>query len=113
MVDRLAEPERIELERIQGQPRGGPVLTARNVLDKVQVALSVELGRTQITVKDLRALRHGQILALDQMVGEPLTIYANGQKMAYGEVVAVANDRYGVRVTALVEDTEREAGGAA
>jgi flagellar motor switch protein FliN len=89
------------------------VLTARNVLDKVQVALSVELGRTQITVKDLRALRHGQILALDQMVGEPLTIYANGQKMAYGEVVAVANDRYGVRVTALVEDTEREAGGAA
>lgn len=111
--DRLAEPERIELERIQGQPRGAPVLTARNVLDKVQVALAVELGRTQITVKDLRALRHGQIIALDQTVGEPLTIYANGQKMAYGEVVAVANDRYGVRVTALVEDTEQDAGGAA
>lgn len=113
VADRLAEPERIELERIQGQPRGAPVLTARNVLDKVQVALSVELGRTQITVKELRALRHGQILALDQTVGEPLTIFANGQKMAYGEVVAVANDRYGVRVTALVEDTEQDAGGAA
>ncbi len=112
-ADRLAEPERIELERIQGQPRGVPVLTARNVLDKVQVALAVELGRTQITVKDLRALRHGQIIALDQTVGEPLTIYANGQKMAYGEVVAVANDCYGVRVTALVEDTDQDAGGAA
>jgi flagellar motor switch protein FliM len=113
VADRLAEPERIELERIQGQQRGAPVLTARNVLDKVQVALAVELGRTQITVKDLRALRHGQILALDQTVGDPLTIFANGQKMAYGEVVAVANDRYGVRVTALVEDAEQEAGGAA
>jgi flagellar motor switch protein FliM len=110
--EKLVEPERIELERIQGQPRGGLAITARNVLDKVQVAFSVELGRTQITVKELRALRHGQIVALDQMVGEPLTIFANGQKMAYGEVVAVANDRYGVRVTALVEDAEPEAGGA-
>jgi flagellar motor switch protein FliM len=112
-AEKLAEPERIVLERIQAQPRGAPAITARNVLDRVQVALSVELGRMQITVKDLRQLRHGQILALDQMVGEPLAIYANGQKLAYGEVVAVANDRYGVRVTALTEDAEQEAGGVA
>lgn len=98
------EPERVELERIQAQPRGAPVIAARKVLDRVQVALTVELGRTQISVKDLRALRHGQIVALDKMVGEPLTIFANGQKLAYGEVVAVANDRYGVRVTGLAED---------
>lgn len=111
--DKLAEPERVELERIQAQPRGAPAITARNVLDRVQVALTVELGRTQITVKDLRALRHGQIVALDQMVGEPLAIFANGQKLAFGEVVAVTNDRYGVRVTALAEDTETENGGAA
>ena len=111
--EKLAEPERVELERIQAQPRGAPAITARNVLDRVQVALTVELGRTQITVKDLRALRHGQIVALDQMVGEPLVIFANGQKLAYGEVVAVANDRYGVRVTALAEDAEPESGGVA
>jgi flagellar motor switch protein FliM len=103
-----AEPERVELERIQAQPRGAPVITARNVLDRVQVALTVELGRTRISVKELRALRHGQVVALDQMVGEPLTIFANGQKLAFGEVVAVTNDRYGVRVTALAEDTEAE-----
>ncbi|HQT46485.1 MAG: hypothetical protein B7X08_06135 [Acidocella sp. 20-63-7] len=100
------ENERVELERLQSQPRGLPVMTGKNVLDRVQVALTVELGRTSITVKDLRQLRHGQILALDQMVGEPLTVFANGQKLAYGEVVAVANDRYGVRVTALVEDMD-------
>lgn len=102
----VSENERVELERLQNLPRGAPVITGKNVLDRVQVALTVELGRTQITVKDLRQLRHGQVVALDQMVGEPLVIFANGQKLAYGEVVAVANDRYGVRVTALVEDMD-------
>ena len=110
---KIADSERIELESIQAYPRGGQAISTRNVLDRLQVSVSVELGRTQITVKDLRALRHGQILALDQMVGEPLTIFANGQKMAFGEVVAVANDRYGVRVTALVDDAGQDAGGTA
>ncbi len=103
------EYERAELERIQPQPRGAPILTGKKMLDRVQVSLTVELGRTQITVKDLRQLRHGQVITLDQTVGEPLTIFANGQKLAYGEVVAVANDRYGVRVTALAEDVDATA----
>jgi flagellar motor switch protein FliM len=102
-----AETERVELERIQAQPRGAPVISAKSVLDRVQVALTVELGRTQITVKDLRQLRHGQVVSLEQMIGEPLTIFANGQKLAYGEVVAVPNDRYGVRITALAEDVDK------
>ena len=92
-----------QTERVTGAEK-----PAKAVLDRVQVAVMVELGRTHITVKDLRALRHGQILQLDQMIGEPLAIYANGQKLAYGEVVAVANDRYGVRVTALTEDVPAE-----
>ena len=103
-AEKLVEPERVELERLQAQPRGAPAITTKAVLDRVQVAVSVELGRTQITVKDLRALRHGQILPLDQKIGEPLAVYANGQKLAYGEVVAVVNDHYGIRVTALAED---------
>jgi flagellar motor switch protein FliM len=102
----VVEHERVELERLQTQPRGAPAITGRNVLDRVQVALTVELGHTNITVKDLRQLRHGQIITLDQVVGEPLTLFANGHKLAFGEVVAVANDRYGVRVTALVEEAE-------
>ncbi|GLR67518.1 hypothetical protein GCM10010909_21990 [Acidocella aquatica] len=105
----VLENERVELERIQPQTRGAVAIGGKNVLDRVQVSLTVELGRTQITVKDLRQLRHGQVVTLDQMVGEPLTIFANGQKLAYGEVVAVANDRYGVRVTALAEDMDATA----
>lgn len=112
-AEKLAEPERVELERLQAQPRGAAAITARAVLDRVQVAVTVELGRTQITVKDLRALRHGQILPLEQVIGEPLAIFANGQKLAYGEVVAVANDRYGVRVTALAENAAQDEEAAA
>lgn len=103
-TEKLVEPERVELERLQALPRGAPAITTKAVLDRVQVAVSVELGRTQVSVKELRAMRHGQILPLDQKIGEPLAIFANGQKLAYGEVVAVVNDHYGIRVTALAED---------
>jgi flagellar motor switch protein FliM len=102
--DKLAD--KVELERIQPLTRGGPVIGGKAVLDRVTVMLTVELGRTQMTIKDLRQLRHGQIIPLDQTVGDSLTIFANGQKLAYGEVVAVANDHYGVRVTALAEDAD-------
>ncbi len=97
--------DRIELERLQSLPRGHLALSARSMLDRVQVGLTVELGRTQITVKDLRQLRHGQVIVLEQIVGEPLTIFANGQKLAFGEVVAVPNDRYGIRVTGLADES--------
>jgi flagellar motor switch protein FliM len=103
---RTAEPDKVELERITPTPRGAPVISGKAMLDRVMVMLSVELGRTHIAIKDLRQLRHGQVIPLDQMVGESLTIFANGQKLAFGEVVAVANDRYGVRVTALADDTD-------
>jgi flagellar motor switch protein FliM len=100
------DTERVELERLRGEPRGGPIITAKGLLDRVQVMVTVELGRCHVTVKDLRTLRHGQIITLDQMVGEPLAIFANGQKLAFGEVVAVPNDRYGIRVTALADEGE-------
>lgn len=107
-TEKLVEPERVELERLQAQTRGAPAITTKAVLDRVQVAVSVELGRTQITVKELRTLRHGQIIQLDQTIGEPLAIFANGQKLAYGEVVAVSNDHYGIRVTALAEEATQQ-----
>jgi flagellar motor switch protein FliN/FliY len=77
------------------------------MIDRVPVLLTVELGRTNITVKDLRVLRHGQVVVLDQMVGEPLGIFANGQRLGAGEVVAVGKDQYGIRVTALADEPER------
>jgi len=95
------ENERVELESLGPLPQLGAVISGLQVVERVPVMLTVELGRTNISVKELRLLRQGQVIALDQMVGEPLGIFANGQRLASGEVVSVGKDQYGIRVTAL------------
>jgi len=102
-----ADGETVELERLQPVERTAPAITGKGMIDRVTVALTVQLGRTEISVKELRMLRQGQIIVLDQIIGEPLTIFANGHQLAYGEVVATAKDQYGIRVTALMEDPEQ------
>jgi flagellar motor switch protein FliM len=101
------ENERVELEKLQSTPRATPAITAKAMLDRVPVLLTVELGRTHIPVKDLRALRHGQVVVLDQLVGEPLGIFANGHRLGAGEVVSVGRDQYGIRVTSLADEQDR------
>lgn len=101
-----SETDRVEPETLTALPLGGLAVPAKPV-ERVPVTLSVELGRTSISLKDLRQLRHGQVITLDQMVGEPLSIFANGQRLALGEVVAVGKSQYGVRVLSLIEDQEQ------
>jgi flagellar motor switch protein FliN/FliY len=96
-----ADPERIELEELEQTTLAGSAVPNRALIERVQVQLTVELGRSKISVKDLRQLRQGQIVVLDQIVGEPLAVFANGHRVAVGEVVSVAKDQYGIRVTAL------------
>ena len=101
-----SDTDRVEPETLVALPHGNLAVPAKPV-ERVPVTLSVELGRTSISVKDLRQLRYGQVITLDQMVGEPLSIFANGQKLALGEVVAVGKSQYGVRVLSLIEDLEQ------
>lgn len=101
-----SDTDRVEPETLTALPLGGLAVPAKPV-ERVPVTLSVELGRTSISVKDLRQLRHGQVIMLDQMVGEPLGIFANGQRLALGEVVAVGKSQYGVRVLSLIDDQEQ------
>ncbi len=103
-----AGSERIELEALRPSPAGNAAVSSRGLIERVQVVLTVELGRTNIAVKDLRQLRQGQIVVLDQAVGEPLAIFANGHRVATGEVVSVAKEQYGIRVTALAAEVEQK-----
>jgi flagellar motor switch protein FliN len=96
-----ADPVRIELEELEQTTLAGSAVPNRALIERVQVQLTVELGRSKISVKDLRQLRQGQIVVLDQIVGEPLAVFANGHRVAVGEVVSVAKDQYGIRITAL------------
>jgi flagellar motor switch protein FliN len=67
------------------------------VLD-IGVQLSLEVGRTRMTIRDLLALGPGSVVELSRPAGDPLDVYVNDRLVARGEVVMM-NDRYGVRLT--------------
>jgi len=66
------------------------------------VRVSVELGRCELVVRELRGLSRGQVLQLDRGVGEPFDVLVNGTLFARGEVVVIDEDQYGIRITELV-----------
>jgi flagellar motor switch protein FliM len=82
-------------------PRAAPANRPLRLIENVMLAVSVELGRTKILLKDFRDLAAGQVVILDQRSNEPLKIYANGRFFATGDVVAVGPDKYGIRVVSL------------
>jgi flagellar motor switch protein FliM len=88
----------------ESRGRASPLARQKNLVQRISVELTVELGRVQLSLANLRQLRDGQVLVLDQPVEEPLSIYANGRRFAYGEVAAIGNDQYGIRFLGLVED---------
>ena len=75
------------------------------ILD-IPVQISVELGRTKITIKNLLQLAHGSVVELDAMAGEPMSVFVNGTLIAQGEVVVV-NDTFGIRLTDIITPSER------
>ena len=77
-----------------------------NLILDIPVNLSVELGRTKMTIKDLLNLTQGSVVALDGLAGEPLDILINGYLIAQGEIVVVG-DNYGVRITDIMTPSER------
>ncbi len=72
----------------------------------VPVKLTVELGRTKLTIKNLLQLGQGSVVELDSMAGEPMDIFVNGYLIAQGEVVVV-DDKYGIRLTDIITPSER------
>jgi flagellar motor switch protein FliN len=75
------------------------------VLD-IPVNLSVEIGSTHITVRNLLRLNQGSVVELDRLAGEALDIKVNGTLVAHGEVVVV-NNKFGVRLTDVISTAER------
>ncbi|GAA0516266.1 flagellar motor switch protein FliN [Tatumella terrea] len=72
----------------------------------IPVRMTVELGRTRMTIKELLRLTQGSIVPLEGLAGEPLDILINNYLIAQGEVVVV-NDKYGVRITDIITPSER------
>lgn len=75
------------------------------ILD-IPVTISMEVGRTQISIRNLLQLNQGSVVELDRVAGEPLDVLVNGTLIAHGEVVVV-NDKFGIRLTDVISQTER------
>lgn len=72
----------------------------------IPVQLTVELGRTRLTIKNILQLGQGSVIELDGLAGEPMDIFVNGYLIAQGEVVVV-DDKYGIRLTDIITPSDR------
>lgn len=72
----------------------------------IPVQLTVELGRTQLTIRNILQLGQGSVVELDGLAGEPMDIFVNGYLIAQGEVVVV-DEKYGIRVTDIITPADR------
>lgn len=79
-----------------------------DLLLDVPLEVTVELGRSRLSIQNLLALGPGSVIELDKVAGESLDILVNGRLIARGEAVVV-NDKFGVRLTDIVSQTERVA----
>nr|WP_100765626.1 flagellar motor switch protein FliN [Leptospira ellisii]PJZ91566.1 flagellar motor switch protein FliN [Leptospira ellisii] len=80
--------------------------TNLNLLMDVNLALTVELGRTNMFIKDVNGLNEGTVVELDKNVGDDLDILANGRLVGRGKLVAM-DDFYGIQITEIVEQIRR------
>lgn len=75
------------------------------ILD-IPVTISMEIGRTKISIRHLLQLNQGSVVELDRLAGEPLDVLVNGTLIAHGEVVVV-NEKFGIRLTDVISPAER------
>jgi flagellar motor switch protein FliN/FliY len=100
-----------ELEALQAEPggtgtrEGGEEVNLDVILD-IPVTLSMEIGRTRLSIRNLLQLNQGSVVELDRLAGEPLDVMVNGTLVAHGEVVVV-NERFGIRLTDVISPSER------
>jgi flagellar motor switch protein FliN/FliY len=89
-----------------GDPSRAGIMNELDIILDIPVQMTVELGRTKITIKNLLQLAHGSVVELDAMAGEPMNVLVNGTLIAQGEVVVV-NDKFGIRLTDIITPAER------
>ena len=95
-----------EFGELSGTGAAGEGQLNLDLIMDVRLALTLEVGRAQISVRNLLALTQGSVLELDKLAGEPLDLLVNGTLVAHGEVVVV-NDKFGVRLLDVVSPQKR------
>ena len=115
--DALAEQAQVEAGASDATPapmqdlqaeEGGATLedVSLDVILDIPVNISMQVGSTKISIRNLLKLNQGSVVELDRLAGEPLDVMVNGTLIAHGEVVVV-NEKYGIRLTDVISAQER------
>ena len=110
MAEETEAAEVEPLEELEQSADDAPPIDTSNpdlevVLD-IPVNLSMEVGSTEISIRNLLQLNQGSVIELDRVAGEPLDVLVNGTLIAHGEVVVVG-EKFGIRVTDVISAAER------
>ncbi|MBT1064932.1 flagellar motor switch protein FliN [Bowmanella sp. Y26] len=96
-----------ELDELQDDaPISGDEKRKLDTILDIPVTISMEVGRSHISIRNLLQLNQGSVVELDRVAGEPLDVLVNGTLIAHGEVVVV-NDKFGIRLTDVISQIER------
>jgi len=105
-ADANSELPEAPLQTLQAENAGtGETANLEAILD-IPVSLSVQIGQTKISIKNLLQLNQGSVVELERLAGEPLDVMVNNTLVAHGEIVVV-NEKYGIRLTDIVSTHER------
>ena len=103
--DQQTEDKKTETKPTEAVEPNSAAVNNLRVLENIEVKLTVEVGNTEIAIKDLLGLNEGSVVELDRLAGDPLDILANGTKIAKGEVVMVG-EKFGIRFTEVIAPEE-------
>ena len=103
--DVAVEAAPIEPLADEGRPASSGAENLEAILD-IPVTLAMEIGRAQISIRNLLQLNQGSIVELDRLAGEPMDVLVNGTLVAHGEVVVV-NEKFGIRLTDVISPADR------
>jgi flagellar motor switch protein FliN/FliY len=100
--------ETVELEDLQedSDSISGEEKHKLDAILDIPVTISMEVGRSHISIRNLLQLNQGSVVELDRVAGEALDVLVNGTLIAHGEVVVV-NDKFGIRLTDVISQVER------
>jgi len=101
---------RLQMEEFGSVPKNNDPVTLDgpnlDVILDIPVSISMEVGSTDINIRNLLQLNQGSVIELDRLAGEPLDVLVNGTLIAHGEVVVV-NEKFGIRLTDVISPSER------
>ena len=101
---------RLPMEEFGSVPRNNDPVTLDgpnlDVILDIPVSISMEVGCSDINIRNLLQLNQGSVIELDRLAGEPLDVLVNGTLIAHGEVVVV-NEKFGIRLTDVISPSER------